>query len=366
MQPHKKGCGVFDIEALTRQILHNCDISDAQHAGLYSICGLALRLRDMYKWERRLNPWEEKDSSEILDWIGQKEQLWETLAEATYADLTIDGKRYNPFNTSKINAVLEPHRILYGAGYAYSLKPTFFLAEIENKDRANGYSVYTLGRELARDLLTLPALSQDNMILLRTESAKLFLWDQMVYIKKSSRPALQFALQQCGLKQQHPEALRLHLPIILAAQKDNYIHHEIGEMRDTTFHSNIWREIIASYPHSPVELLSRALKDLLADTNEYGTLRYITQNRKNAGLGLYSAFLDGMQMELFPELRAAFNDFTQTRNWHMIEEAATAGYSHAKNYADQIIRIFQIGKEKKQLRWAKDEIEHRLLDKIKK
>ena len=357
---------MVDLESITRQILHNCNISDAQHAGLYSTCGLALRLRDMYKWEKRLNPWEEKDSSEILDWIGEKEALWEKLTEAKFADLTIDGRQYDPFNTSKINAALEPHCILYGAGYAYRLKPTFFLAEIENKARTGGYTVYTLGRELARDLLTLPALSQDNMVLLRTESARLFLWDQMLYIKKSGRPALQFALQQCGLIEQHPEALRLHLPVILAAQKDNYIRHEIGEMRDSTFDKHIWREIIASYPHSPVELLTRALKDLLADTNEHGTLCYLTQSRKTAALGLYAAFLDGMQKELFPELRAAFNEFTQTHNWHMIEEATAAGYSHAKNYTDQIIQIFQLGKNKKQPQWAKDEIEHRLLGKFKK
>jgi hypothetical protein len=357
---------VIDVEALTRQIMHNCDISDAQHAGLFSTCGLALRLRDMYKWERGLNPWEEKDSSEILDWIGEKEALWEKLAEVTYADLTIVGRRYNPFDTPGINAALEPHRLLYGAGYAHSLKPTFFLAEIENKAHTGGYTVYTLGRELARDLLTLPALAQDKMILLRTESARLFLWDQMIYIKKSGRSALQFALQQCGLKEQHPQALRLALPVILAAQKDNYIHHEIGEMRDTTFQVRIWREIIASYPHSPVELLTRALKDLLADTTEHGTLRYLTQHRKTAGLGLYAAFLDGMQKELFPELRIAFNDFTQTHNWHMIEEATIAGYSRAKNYADQMVQIFQRGRKNKQLQWAKDEIEHRLLGKLKK
>ncbi len=357
---------MIDAEALTRQILLNCNISDAQHAGLYSTCGLALRLRDLYKWERRLNPWEEKDSSEILDWIDQKEQLWEKLAETKYADLTIDGRQYDPFDTSKINTLLEPHRILYGAGYAYSLKPTFFLAEIENEERTRGYKVYTLGRELARDLLTLPALTQNSMILLRTESAKLFLWDQMVYIKKSGRPALQFALQQCGLKEQHPAALRLSLPTILAMQKDNYIHHEIGEMRDSTFRTPIWREIIGSYPHSSVELLCRALKDLLADTNEHGTLRYLAQNRKTAGLGLYTAFLDGLQKELFPELRDAFETFTQTGNWHIIEEATAAGYSHAKTYADQIIQIFLSGKKKMQLQWAKDEIEHRLLGKLKK
>jgi hypothetical protein len=357
---------VIDVEAITRQILHNCDISDAQHAGLYSTCGLALRLRDMYKWERHLNPWEEKESSEILDWIGEKEALWEKLTDAKYAKLTIQDQSYDPFDTPTINAILEPQRLLYGAGYAYSLKPTFFLAQIENKEQTGGYTVYSLGRELARDLLTLPALCQDSMILLRTESARLFLWDQMLYIKKSGRPALQFALQQCGLKEQHTEALRLSLPIILAAQKDNYIHHEIGEMRDATFNRHIWREIIAAYPHSAVELFIRALKDLLADTNEHGTLRYLTQNRKTAGLGLYAAFLDGMQKELFPELGTAFNAFTQTRNWHMIEEATVAGYNHAKNYADQIIQIFLRAKKKKQLQWAKSEIEDRLLRKFKK
>ena len=50
----------------------------------------------------------------------------------------------------------------------------------------------------------------------------------------------------------------------------------------------------------------------------------------------------------------------------MIEEATAAGYSHAKNYTDQIIQIFQLGKNKKQPQWAKDEIEHRLLGKFKK
>jgi len=45
---------------------------------------------------------------------------------------------------------------------------------VENKKEVNGYPVYIFGRELARDLMTLPALSQDNNILIRQESAKLF------------------------------------------------------------------------------------------------------------------------------------------------------------------------------------------------
>ena len=61
---------MIDIEDIIRQVLHNCNLSDSRHAGLYSICGLAMRLRDLYKWENGLAPWIEKDSTEILKWIG--------------------------------------------------------------------------------------------------------------------------------------------------------------------------------------------------------------------------------------------------------------------------------------------------------
>ena len=52
---------MLQIDDITDQVLENCNIADAQHAGLYSICGLALRLRDLYKWENRLDPWIEND-----------------------------------------------------------------------------------------------------------------------------------------------------------------------------------------------------------------------------------------------------------------------------------------------------------------
>lgn len=353
-----------EIDGLIQQVLNNCEISDAQHAGLYSICGLALRLRDLYKWEKKLSPWIEKDSSEILDWIADKEQLWERLADEKYSDLTIGKKQYNPFETAKINAVLEPQGFIYGAGYAFSLKPTFFLATIKNQSHSNGYTVYTLERELARDLLTLPVLSQDNLILLRTDAARLFIWDQMAFIKKSGRPALGFALQHCGLKEQHSQALRQHLPAIVDAQKDNFIYHEIGEIKDSTFDPDIWRELIAAFPHSPVELFVRAVKDLLADTNRHGTLHYLIKHRKAAALGFYVAFQDGLIKEIFPELRVAFRDFTKHLDWRIIEEAVSTGYRNAKNYTEQIVEIFQAGRQKQQMQWVKKEIERRLLGKI--
>jgi len=51
---------MFDRDALIQQTLYNCDVADAHHAGLHSVCGLALRLRELYKWEKGLDPLLEK------------------------------------------------------------------------------------------------------------------------------------------------------------------------------------------------------------------------------------------------------------------------------------------------------------------
>ena len=352
---------MFELDAIIKQVLKNCDISDSGHAGLYSVCGLALRLRDLYKWENRLAPWEEKDSSEILEWIGDKEQTWGKLVENDFVELSLLGNEYDPFDTRGINTVLEPRGLFYGAGYARSLKPTFFLANIEDKREIDGYTVYTLGRELARDLLTIPALTQENCIILRRESAMLFLWDKIFYIKESGRHALRFALEGCGLKEGDAKDLQRNLPTIYAAQEETYIYHEIGEMHDSIFHRDIWREVIAAYPHTPVELLARTVKDLLADTNEFGALRYITRKRKIASLAFYVAFFDGLVKEFFPELIPTFREFAETRNWRTIEAAVSKGYNTAKECAEAIIDIYQEGKQKNAKEWAKNEIEKRLL-----
>ncbi len=355
---------MLKLNNLIRQVLKNCDISDARNAGLYSVCGLALRLRDLYKWEKGLQPWQEKESSAILEWIGDKEQVWEQLAEKDYRELSIFGNTYDPFDTVRINRILEPSGLFYGAGYAHNLKPTFFLSHIENKNKIEGFTVYTLGCELARDLLTIPALSQDNCILLRRECGKFFLWDQIFYIKKSGRPALNVALESSGIKHQDPKALQHSLSTIYKIQKDTYTYHEIGEIRDSVFDVDIWRQVIAAFPRTPVELATRTVKDLLADTNEFGTLQHIIKERKTALLALYVAFLDGLAKELFPEMRIAFRDFTKTHNWQGIEQAASIGYENARKYAQEIITIFLTGKQRKDMKWTKNKIEKFMLNKV--
>jgi hypothetical protein len=300
----------------------------------------------------------------VLEWIGAKEQAWEHLTEREYDPISILGKTYDPFDTRGINAVLETQGLFYGAGYAHSLKPTFFLALIEDKQVIDGHPVYILGRELARDLLTIPALSQNNGILLRREAARLFLWDKLFYLKKSGRRAVQFALSHCGIHECEPATLRQHLNAILQVQQDTYIFHEIGEMRETVFDRSLWREIIGTFPHTPVELLARAVKDLLADTNEFGSLRRIIRERQAAALGFYVAFFDGLPKELFPEITASFGEFMRTGDWQLVERAVAAGYQTAKHHAEAILDIFRAGKIKADDAWIETEIGSRLLKKL--
>jgi hypothetical protein len=132
-------------------------------------------------------------------------------------------------------------------------------------------------------------------------------------------------------------------------------------MRDTVFDRDIWRNIVSVFPHTPVELLARTVKDQLADTNEYGRLRHIIKEQRTGSMALYVAFLDGLRKELFPELTEAFQEFVKTRDWEIMEEAISVGYNNARHYAETICSIYNTGKQMDDMQWVGDEIKKSLL-----
>ena len=126
---------MFQIDDIANQVLANCNIADSRHAGLYSICGLALRLRDLYKWENRLEPWVENDPSDVLKWIGDKEEVWEKLAEKEFKDIFLFGRRFDPFDVKEINFILERYSST-AAGMPEALNPLFFLPRLKTKRKS--------------------------------------------------------------------------------------------------------------------------------------------------------------------------------------------------------------------------------------
>lgn len=338
-----------ELDDLTQQIQRNCNISDARHGGVFSVCGLALRLRDLYKWEKGLAPWEEGDPGEVLDWIGAREDHWETLAGAEYALLSVGEERLDPFDTESVNSLLSSHGFYYGAGYARGLKPTFFLAPIEHQREVEGCPVYVLGLERARDLLTLPALSQGHTILLRRESAYRYLWDQIAYIAPSARRALHAAMDACGLSDHRPAALRRDFRRLFDVQESIHLYHELGEIRETDFRRDLWQEIVAAFPLTRVELLARHVKDLLADTNTFGPLRHICRTRDTAGLALYVALSDRVAKALFPELPAGLEELLRSGDWAAVAQAVEVGHAAARQHAAAIVGIYGDGKRRDNL-----------------
>ena len=130
-----------------------------------------------------------------------------------------------------------------------------------------------------------------------------------------------------------------------------------------TFDRDMWREIIAAFPASPVEFAARAVKDLLADTNEHGPLRYFMRECNIASLAFYVAFFDGLGKAFFPELFIAFQEFMKKGDWHIIEHAVSIGRDTAMKHADLIMSIYQDGVQKENPEWAEAELQKRLLGK---
>lgn len=309
---------------LFETIRHNCDISDARDNGIYSICTLVLKLRNLYKWEHSIEPWEEPEPADLLDWIEVKENYWETIAGESYLPLILNGIELDPYDQQGVNAQLDDHGLVYGAGYGRSLKSVFFLAEELTRDTVEGCPVVILGRERVRELSSPFAMLQDGNITIRRDPLRFFFWDQIQEIRSSSKASLHHALGQYGIlsdgRLDH-QSFRNRLDTIVDGEIPMFIYHEVGEMLQESFDSDTLRRIIATYPDSAIVFVARAVKDVLADTHPKGMVSFIIRERREASLGFYAGFLAGLRRVLFPEIVGAFDCFLKNRDWVLIEQA---------------------------------------------
>ncbi len=311
--------------SLLKSIRHNCDISDARDNGIFSICTLVLKLRNLYKWEHGLQPWEEPDSPVLLDWIAAKEEYWATIRAEPFLPIPINGEGIDPFLLPPINRYLSVGNNIYGAGYGRSMKAVFFMAEILEDRLVDGCPTLILGKEKARELSSPFAMLQDGVIYIRKDPLRFFFWDQIQEISPSSRPAMQQALgiydlmkEDCTLDR---EKLIAVFDAIVEQELEIFIYHEVGESQENLLTSNVLKKIIAAYPASVLELLARSVKDVLADTHPRGLLSHIVSQEKKSSLGFYMSFLDGMRKLLCAELTEASKVFWDNGNWSLLQRA---------------------------------------------
>jgi hypothetical protein len=301
----------------------NCDISNAHYSGLFSLCGLFLRLKDQYNWEQNNPPWNPTDKGQLLSWIDRKENLWLDCLDSPYEPIRINGLTFNYLNNQVVNQYLMPAGLYYGSGYGRGMKPTFFLGTIKEKRLFYGYNVIILERDLACDLSVAPAQRQGKTIVLRLDPLRFFLWSKIQEIEQLEREGTDMALVYYGWNPSLSPDIQLE-PIV-QSELETVLFHEMGEARDRSFPQILWRSLLVHFPFSRIELYLRTLKDLLADTHSGGTLNFIIKEQKAGSLGFYLSNLKGLRRLLFPEIATAIRTFKIHENWTGIEQARKQG-----------------------------------------
>ena len=288
------------------------------------MCTMVLKLRNLYKWEKGLEPWEEPEPADLLDWIEAKENFWESIARQPFRELGINGTNYSPIDSNEINAAFLKDNLIYGAGYGRSMKAVFFVAELLEQRRVSGCPVIILGRELAKEMASPFAMAQDNTVYIRKEPLRYFLWDQINELRSSCRASFRHALFLYGLltdDQLDLGKFKNKLDYIVDQEMDIFIYHEVGELLQDILDSSTLQKIIVTFPGSVIELVCRSIKDILADTHPEGLLAHLVEENRQAALSFYVGFLDGMRKELFPEIVQAWNSFEASGEWELIEQA---------------------------------------------
>ncbi len=354
-----------ELDKLRKSIQRNCLISDAGFSGIYSMCTLILRLRNLFKWENGMAPWSEPEPADLLEWIDAKEKSWEALQNTQAQLLIIEGRNVDPMDGSFVNSWLGNSGLLYGAGFGRSMKPVFFLAEKLDEKTVEGFPVFILGKELARELAAPFAMAQENVIYIRREPLRFYFWDQIQEIGSGSKKAFQHALQLYNVRDSNSNPDRKSLIEIFDEMVDSeleiFIYHEVGELTEDNLESEVSGKVIDAFPHSAAEYLVRAVKDLLADTHPKGVLPRIIDTGKESSLSFYVGFLDGLRSMLFPEIVPAYRSFLEDGNWLHISRAVSLCRRNMIEKSEKISCLSGYLEESRAGRKAEDYLEDELL-----
>ena len=98
------------FNSVIRQVEANCELASGFQAGFFSLCGLLLRLRLLYKWKHDLPPWREPEPDAVLAWVASQESTWDAREGESWQELRLNGLAVDPFDVERVNLFLQPRR----------------------------------------------------------------------------------------------------------------------------------------------------------------------------------------------------------------------------------------------------------------
>ena len=327
---------MINIEELKRTVQGNCDIIDAQHGQNYGLCIYLLKMRDYFRWHKQIPLHQELNNDDIHKWIADTEEHWERISGDSLEHITLNGNTYKPFASDSINGHLNPEGLIYSGGLGYGGIPLFFLADLDDENKQNGFSVYLAGKEHSRGLFGTPAFFRDDRIFIRQEALKHLYWSRYDEWSFSNRQnTMGRALSYYDFKD-HPdkaieEITNFELPVI--------IQHEIGEgLLDKEF-GPTWADMILEFAYSKTEILLRAVRDLAADCMT--TLPYLLSEQRIPSIHMFFASFSDMRKELFPSLHKAYQKWLTSNDSSELNDLVEQGKIFWFDIGKRAIEMFR-------------------------
>ena len=327
----------ISISELKESVQYNCSISDATHAGQYTLCIYLLKMREFYRWEQGLGFNDRIDNEKIGQWLTLQEEQWEQLESEPLAPVQVNGNSFDAFDSESINEAINSAGLVYSAGYVLRGKPHFFLAELEQRHFQDDYQILISGRELARELSAPPALSQGRNIFIRSESLRRTIWEKVEEsLWNKSRSPLVRAIECYDFKNN----LEASLQNMCDKELQTLVCHEIGEIKaGAMIGATSWAGLLSDVQGTALELMLRAIRDNLADC--LSTLPDLIETDDPARLHFYIATLTNMRHSIFPSLRAAYDDWHSSGSMAYLHDISAKGEEHWCNIANRAIEIYK-------------------------
>jgi hypothetical protein len=324
------------LQPLLTTVQRNCHISDALYAGDYSLCVYLLKMREYFRWEKGYAFGDKLSEGEVGDWLRQRELFWQTIEDEAFADLPIDGERFDPFDNESVNAALKPYGMVYSGGLGSKCTPHFFLGKLGRQQTQSEYTVLVSEDEYARDLTAPPAMALNDTIFIRRESLRRMIWEKFEEWQWSRlQNAMSRALANFDFENDTEAALEAMTDMVL----ESVLLHEKGEVAAGKRLGPEWEQMLARLPRSQAEIMLRALRDHLADS--LTTLPHLLVGGNDTSMHFYFANLANMHKHLFPALMQAYETWVASGSRQALEQLLPASEAHWSALADQALDLYR-------------------------
>ena len=341
---------MFNLGQLTHSVQQNCDISDAQFAGHYSLCTFLLKMREYYRWEYEIPLITPLPKSEVGTWLAGREQMWDKLSEHTLHPLPAGERVFDPFDSAGLNAALTPLGAVYSGGYGLFNKPQFFLGSLIRNEIHSDVTFYVSGCEYARELSASPAMALGDTVFIRQESLRRLVWEKIEEWrwKQNTNAPLARALA-C-----YPASTDLQRTLEHMTENETHtlILHELGEVKIGRLLGPRWETMLAALQRPKAEFLARAVRDHCADC--LVTLPALLAQDNRAALHFYFANFTGLRREIFPEAHSIYQRWCDGANsaewrsmcehgvqrWHQTANTLLDEFARAPGHIDTYIETF--------------------------